>query len=144
MSSDKGASVFWGKIRTLIVDDNDVDRMLLKAVLNKIGITDVTEAENSAVAEFKKETADGIHRAFHLFLIDRNMPGPDGIQLLKVIREKLFAKNPKPVVVMVTGTADAQFVKQALDIGIDDVVVKPVKLEVLQARLEKIFRGRNL
>jgi two-component system chemotaxis response regulator CheY len=71
-----------------------------------------------------------------LILSDINMPGMTGLELLKKIKQKY--ENPPPVVVMITAYGDADNYKQAMDLGADDFLTKPVDFNVLKEKLKSL------
>jgi DNA-binding response OmpR family regulator len=114
--------------RILIVDDDPVLRHLVRAAL---------ESELDTV-----EAADGLDgiRAFHrvrpdLVVVDTDMPRLDGFELLRRIREL----GETPVIMLTEQVCSAEIVR-CLRAGADDVMVKPVDVEVLAARIEAVLR----
>jgi two-component system sensor histidine kinase/response regulator len=72
-------------LRALVVDDNASNRAILQQHLESLGI-EVTAAETSAAALAALSAEDGAR--FDLGLVDDQMPGMDGIQLAKLIRQE--------------------------------------------------------
>ncbi len=68
-----------------------------------------------------------------LILSDINMPGMSGLELLRHIREE-HPRQP-PQVMMLTAYGDAETRRQALDLGADDLLTKPVDFASLRERL---------
>jgi two-component system chemotaxis response regulator CheY len=72
-------------------------------------------------------------------LSDINMPGMSGLELLQKIKEKF--ENPSPVVMMITAYGDEYNYKQAMKLGADDLLTKPVDFNVLKQKLKnKLFQ----
>ena len=69
-----------------------------------------------------------------LILSDINMPGMSGLELLKHIKEQ-FA-SPPPVVMMITAYSDDDNYKQAMSLGADDFLTKPINFQVLKEKLK--------
>jgi len=76
-----------------------------------------------------------------IFILDINMPEVSGIDLLEFIRQNLDWDRI-PIVMLSTEAADVQ-VDQALALGADAYVTKPVSIEELEGALEKAFTARN-
>jgi len=76
-----------------------------------------------------------------VMILDINMPEVSGIDLLEFIRQNLDWDG-LPVVMLSTEAADVQ-VDQALALGADAYVTKPVSIEELQGALEKAFTARQ-
>ncbi len=110
----------------LVVDDNEMNRDMLSRRLERRG--------------FKVALADGGQRAldmcaeqsFDLILLDIMMPGIDGIEVLKRLREK---HSPAELpIIMVTAKDGSEDVVGALKFGANDYVTKPVDFPVVLAR----------
>lgn len=69
-----------------------------------------------------------------LILSDINMPGMSGLELLKHIKEQY--EKPPPVVMMVTAYGDEENYKQAMDLGADDFLTKPIDFNLLKEKLK--------
>ena len=72
-----------------------------------------------------------------LILSDINMPGMSGLELLKRIKQQ-FA-SPPPVVMMITAYGDDENYKNAMNLGADDFLTKPIDFQLLKEKL-KILR----
>lgn len=69
-----------------------------------------------------------------LILSDINMPGMSGLELLQHIKEKY--EKPPPVVMMITAYGDAENYDQAMKLGADDFLTKPVDFVSLKEKLK--------
>lgn len=69
-----------------------------------------------------------------LILSDINMPGMSGLQLLEEIKQKYH--KPPPVVMMITAYGDAENYNQAMQLGADDFLTKPVDFTILKDKLK--------
>lgn len=72
-----------------------------------------------------------------LVLSDINMPGMSGLELLKYIKEKY--ENPPPVVMMITAYCDDVNYQNALRLGADDFLVKPLDFTSLKDKLKALI-----
>ena len=114
--------------RVLVVDDSSVNRMVLKAMLTRSGVADVTMAENGRAAlAALKESPD-----FDMVFSDLWMPEMDGNELAHAIRSD--AKLARLPVYLVT--ADVESRNQAESNGFTGVLLKPITLE----KLQKLFK----
>ena len=121
--------------RLLIVDDISDNRAILTRRLQRRGF-DVVEAECglTAIELIDKES-------FDLVLLDVMMPGMDGIETLKRIRSQNSA-SALPVI-MVTARSESGNIVDALELGANDYVTKPVDFAVALARVNtQISRKR--
>ncbi len=71
-----------------------------------------------------------------LILSDINMPGMSGLQLLKKIKEKY--EVPPPVVIMITAYGDSENYTQAMQLGADDFLTKPVDFIILKEKIKAL------
>jgi diguanylate cyclase (GGDEF)-like protein len=134
-SSDTADSHAAARPRLLIVDDISDNRTVLTRRFQRRGF-DVVEAESGLIA------IDLIDRgSFDLVLLDVMMPGIDGIETLKRIRSQRSA-SALPVI-MVTAKSESDNIVDALELGANDYVTKPVDFAVALARVNtQISRKR--
>lgn len=74
------------------------------------------------------------HQEFVLILSDINMPGMSGLELLQHIKEKY--KTPPPTVMMITAYGDDYNYNQAMSLGADDFLTKPLDFTSLKEKLK--------
>ncbi|MCK1511203.1 EAL domain-containing protein [Bradyrhizobium sp. 190] len=119
----------------LIVDDISDNRAILSRRFERRGFT-VTEAESglAAIELIERET-------FDLVLLDVMMPGIDGIETLKRIRDRKSA-SALPVI-MVTAKSESTNIVDALECGANDYVTKPVDFSVAMARVNTQISRRR-
>ena len=117
--------------RILVVEDNPVNQMVAKRFLKKWG-GEVVIAENGLDALQKLEEG-----AFHLVLMDIQMPQMDGHACTQRIRshERDSVKN-LPIIAL-TGDHDESTVNAVLQAGMNDHLTKPLNPARLSAVLEK-------
>ena len=119
-------------MKVLIIDDSAVMRRIHRNTLTEHGIveSDLFEAEDGQVA--LKIAAE---RKIDLFLVDWNMPKLDGFQLVKTLRAMpRYAATP---IIMITSEAAKYNVMDAINAGVTNYVVKPIKGDVLWQKLSK-------
>ncbi len=114
--------------RLLVVDDLAANRDLLELQLTRHGYH-VSTADSGAEA-LGRLTGE----AFDLVLLDIRMPGMDGMAVLQQIREK-HSQLALPVI-MVTAEDQEQRLIEALRLGANDYLAKPLRLPVTLARIE--------
>jgi len=119
-------------MRILIVDDFSTMRRIVKNLLADLGFTNTAEAEDggAAIAMLRQG-------GFDFVVTDWNMPGVNGIELLRMIRadEKL---KTLPVL-MVTAEAKREQIIEAAQAGVNGYIIKPFTAATLQEKLNKIF-----
>lgn len=111
----------------LVVDDNEMNRDILARRLSQRGY-DVIVAENGQSALNKL-----LEQSFDLILLDIEMPVIDGISVLKLIR-KTYSMTELPVI-MVTARGESADIVNALELGANDYIMKPLDLVVVPARV---------
>lgn len=102
--------------RIILVDDNEVIRVALRALLRQAGFDVVGEARSGEGVCELVETLKA-----RLVCLDVMMPGRSGLDVL----EELRAKHPKVKVLMVTGQTDRDSVAEMIRKGAAGIVVKP-------------------
>jgi CheY-like chemotaxis protein len=126
--------------RILVVDDNESDRLVIRAMLTKLGFQKPDEAEDGAIAKLKVAGAQSQGQPYDIVFVDWAMPILDGLKLLKLI--KMDDSISDPIVIMTTGKSAAADVQEALDAGVSDYIVKPISVDILQSKLVKFVRKR--
>jgi PAS domain S-box-containing protein len=112
----------------LVVDDEDTNRNLLARLFESKGFQ--VESASSGAAALEHLRAGSTD----LVLLDMNMPGMSGFDVLKEIRAS-YTPGALPVV-MVTGFGERQDLIRALELGANDYVTKPIDLPVVLARIK--------
>ena len=119
------------RIRLLIVDDEVLNRELLRRVLKRE--YDIEEAEDATQAvQVLERCGDDIH----VILCDQLMPGRSGTQLAAEVRDRW----PDIKFLLLTGYDEDPDVKSAHDVGlVRDVLAKPWRGSVLKARIMNVL-----
>lgn len=118
----------------LIVDDSTDHYALLRSILTKAGHHQILGAE-SAQAAFSMLNLDGIQSAtdVDLILMDVLMPGIDGVQACRRIKQQTHLRDIP--IIMVTAKNDLENLHEAFSAGAMDYINKPVKSVELLARV---------
>ena len=118
--------------RVLLVEDNAVNQMVAKGMLNKLGYV-VTSVVNGKEALGMLE-----EKAFDVILMDCVMPVLDGYETTAAWREKesLEGDGRIPIIAMTASVVEGEQQK-CLACGMDDYLSKPVKLEDLDAKMRQ-------
>ena len=123
-------------MRALLVDDDTDFRTFCRLALKAIDC-EVREAPNAIEGlDILDAEADG---TFDVILLDLDMPGASGHDLLYDIREK---GDALPVIIL-SGRSEVEQKVKALRGGADDFMTKPVDSEELLARIDAVVRRRN-
>ncbi len=119
-------------MKILVVDDFSTMRRIIKNLLKDLGFTSIQEADDGNTALPMLVQGD-----FDFVVTDWNMPGMQGIDLLRAIRADENLKHLP--VLMVTAEAKKEQIVAAAQAGVNGYVVKPFTAATLKEKLEKIF-----
>lgn len=128
-------------ISPLILDDNAHMRGLVRAILAGFGMKRIEEAEN--VAEAMRIVAGGeIDLAFIDFKLG-GMDGLDGLEFCRRIRSGPDSPNIYLPIIMVTAYSERNRVLEAINAGVDEFLVKPVRAVDVANRVNAIIERRR-
>ncbi|MCI1857830.1 MAG: response regulator transcription factor [Sporolactobacillus sp.] len=121
------------KLKILVVDDDWKLRNLLRIYLTKTNFEPI-EATNGrdALLKIKKQT-------FALVILDVMLPGMDGWQVCRAIRD-----SQSIPILMLTALEETKDKVQGLDLGADDYLTKPFDPEELLARIRALIRRASM
>ncbi|HET8705408.1 MAG TPA: ATP-binding protein [Pseudomonadales bacterium] len=116
----------------LVAEDNEVNQKIVGKMLGKFGVrTDFANNGKEAV-----ELASA--RVYDAILMDMQMPVMDGMEATSLIKTKNNPNQSTPVIAL-TANVMSEDVKRFNEIGIDGVVAKPIKMNMLVGELDKWF-----
>ena len=122
----------------LVVDDDAMSRKVLAQLLSAAGY-------NCRVSKDGSEALDIIHaRPPSLLLLDFDMPGPNGAEVLRRLRSHEHPTVAQIPAIMLTAHGSEESEVSCLQAGADDFVTKPVNAAVLRARIETQLRLRSM
>lgn len=119
-------------MKILIVDDFSTMRRIVKNLLRDLGFNNTQEADDG-LTELPMLKKGG----FDFVVTDWNMPGMQGIDLLKNIRADAELKHLP--VLMITAEAKREQIIEAAQAGVNGYIVKPFTAATLKEKLDKIF-----
>jgi DNA-binding response OmpR family regulator len=105
-------------MKILIAEDDLTSRLILTAILKKWGFDPVAAEDGSAAWDILQKPD-----APRLILLDWNMPGLDGLEICRRLREN-ESRNP-PYVILLTARGEKGDIVQGLEAGANDYVSKP-------------------
>ena len=112
----------------LVVDDNEMNRDMLSRRLSRRGHTVDTADSGQAALDMIGQ------RQYDVMLLDIMMPGIDGLEVLRIVRETYTASDLP--IVMATAKDQSEDVVAALELGANDYVTKPIDFRVVLARVQ--------
>jgi two-component system chemotaxis response regulator CheY len=116
----------------LVVDDSSTMRRILVKTLERLGYPNSIEAAGG------REALDLLDASpMDLAIVDWNMPGMSGLELVRAIRSKPATQNIP--ILMVTGNAGSEDVVRAVRSGITGYIVKPFSSETLRAKIAVVL-----
>lgn len=120
----------------LVAEDDAATRKMISLSLQKKGFT-VFEAANGIEA-----FTSSIEFPINIAVVDWILPGMDGIDVCRKIREK--QKSTYVFIIMLTSKAEQEDLIQGFEAGVDEYLTKPVNLQELMARIKVGVRIINL
>ncbi|MEJ0028241.1 MAG: response regulator [Rhizomicrobium sp.] len=121
-------------LKALVVEDNQHMRMLLRSLLNALGIDTVFEAANGedALVLLRDKQPD-------IILSDLSMTPMDGLDFARGVRMSKDSPNPYIPIIMVTGHTERHRIEAARDAGVTEVLAKPITAANLFQRIGEIL-----
>ena len=123
-------------LRVLVADDNDMDRMLLSAIVKKAGYSVDSAVDGlDALRKF-----DACHP--QLVLLDALMPGLDGFEVAREIKAR--SGDDFVPIIFLTSLTEADELGRCVEAGGDDFLSKPYNKVILKAKLDALERMRSM
>lgn len=114
----------------MVIDDEPMTRELLSGMLQELGVIDVRRARDG---RHGLELLRGFTPDF--IICDIMMEAMGGIEFTKHVRTDPSSANPYIPIVMLTGDARIEMVREARDAGANGFLAKPISVDVLRKRL---------
>lgn len=131
---EKETKIYKSSQRVMVVDDNDMNLTVMKALLSKKGFELELVSGGLECYELCKKNK------YTLILMDHMMPTPDGIETLHMIREDVEGLNIDTPIVALTANAIKGAWEQYKNEGFAEYVTKPVEYEKLEEVLDKYLK----
>ncbi|HML08613.1 MAG TPA: response regulator [Xanthobacteraceae bacterium] len=121
-------------LKVLIVDDEHTMRKVTRSLLQVIGVRNIHEAHDgrSGLEAICTLTPDVV-------ILDWEMPSPNGGQFMRTVRSPGSFPLPSVPIIMLTAYAERSRVVEAVRLGVNEFLVKPVSSKALLARLVSIL-----
>jgi len=120
-------------MKILIVDDFSTMRRITKNLLRELGFNNTHEADDGLTALPMLQSGN-----FDFLITDWNMPGMEGLELLKIVRKDAALKTTP--VLMVTAESKRELIMEAARAGVNGSIVKPFSGVTLNEKINSILK----
>lgn len=114
----------WSNINIMVVDDNEVNLRLVEIILHKHKARVTTARSGDQAIDYASMNS------FDIIFMDLHMPGLDGYETTKRIRE--ISPGEQPVIIALTANAMSQEENKVIQSGMNGIIIKPVSDVILQ------------
>ncbi|MGE5492525.1 MAG: response regulator, partial [Actinomycetota bacterium] len=121
-------------LRILVVDDNPTARMVMEKLVGTFG----WQPDLAASGEEALKRMEAAGEPYDIVLMDWKMPGMDGLETSRRIREST-REGPPPVIIVVSAYGREMILRQAAETEVDALLVKPVTASMLMDAVADIF-----
>ena len=124
-------------LSVLVVEDVNAMRVQIRDLLKGIGFRKVFLADSVSMAKDALETSP-----VHLILCDWHMAPLDGLELLRYVR--VHPAHSAVAFVMITAESTKEKVIEAIAAGLDDYLVKPLTIQLIQTRVKAVLQKKRV
>jgi CheY-like chemotaxis protein len=121
-------------LKILVVDDEHYMRKVVRTLLMSIGVRTIHEAHDGVTGLEAIRTLSP-----DIVILDWQMPGLDGAAFVRMVRSPDTFPLPDIPIIMLTGHAERSRVLEAVEIGVNEFLLKPVSTKALQDRLISVL-----
>lgn len=130
----RAAAARFSEIKIVVVDDEPSMRKVVRTMLTGMGVRNIYEAADGPEGlELIRAVAPDI------VIVDWQMPGLDGSGFVRVVRSPETFPYPDVPIIMLTGHSERSRVIEAIKIGVNEFLLKPVSSKALQDRLVAVL-----
>jgi CheY-like chemotaxis protein len=120
--------------KVLLVDDELYMRKVVRTMLMGMGVRTIYEAaDGPAGLEMIRSVAPDV------VILDWEMPGLDGMSFVRMVRSPMTFPLPDVPIIMLTGHGERSRVIEAITVGVNEFLLKPVSSKALQDRLVAVL-----
>lgn len=130
----------FASLRVIVVEDNETNRAIICRMMRQLKCAVVDSAADGDQALTTMLTAS---HGYDLIISDFQMPGMNGLRLLKTVRVGSPGISRDIGFIMLTGHADNFIVATAFNLDVDSFVVKPVTPKALRARISHVMSAAS-
>jgi YesN/AraC family two-component response regulator len=130
----KALAARFAACKVLIVDDEHYMRKVVRTLLMSVGVRTIYEApDGPAGLEMIRNVMPDI------VILDWEMPGLDGAGFVRMVRSPATFPIPDVPIIMLTGHGERSRVIQAVEIGVNEFLLKPVSSKALRDRMVAVL-----
>jgi len=126
-------------LNALVIDDSRATRLMLGRALRTLGFEVEERGDAAEALALLQGQAEGGGVQVDLALVDRNMPGMDGLSFARAVRAAPALREL--CLLMVSSETNPVRVMEAIEAGFDEYLMKPVSAEALRERLVMLGFG---
>src|SRR5471032_3668156 len=134
MSDQKDLAERFATTKVLVVDDEHYMRKVVRTLLMSIGVRTIYEAPDGPTGLETIRTMSP-----HVVIVDWQMPGLDGASFVRMVRSPDTFPYPNVPIIMLTGHGDRARVVEAIQIGVNEFLLKPVSSKSLHSRMVSVL-----
>jgi len=132
------AEVRFDTVSLALGEPNPYLRQALKLALAQRGLTRLTDCSSMEVVEQSLGSP-----LLDVLICDVELPGGDFCDTVHRMRHHRLGVNPFLLVIATTAKPESGLIRRVIDSGVDDLLLKPVSVEVVQDRMTNLARGRK-
>jgi CheY-like chemotaxis protein/HPt (histidine-containing phosphotransfer) domain-containing protein len=121
------------RLKVLVAEDNKFNQQVIQGMLEKRGHAVRVVPDGSATLAALEQSS------FDLLLLDINMPGMDGLDVIRTIREREKASGHHLRVIALTALSGKRDRERCIEAGMDDFLPKPMRAAEVYAALERVI-----
>ncbi|MBF0477530.1 MAG: response regulator, partial [Deltaproteobacteria bacterium] len=129
-------------LRVLVVDDSETSREILEQSLKAMSFEALSVDSGWAALIELERAAEERNQSYDLVILDWKMPGLDGIETARRIKNNSRLPNT-PVIIMVTAYDREEVIRQVEELGLDGLLEKPVSGSILFDSIMGVFARRT-
>ena len=134
MIDSKALAAIFAAAKVLVVDDEHYMRKVVRTLLMSIGVRTIYEApDGPSGLELIRNMAPDV------VIVDWQMPGLDGAGFVRMVRSPETFPFPNVPIIMLTGHGERSRVIEAIKIGVNEFLLKPVSSKALQSRMVSVL-----
>jgi CheY-like chemotaxis protein len=134
MTDTKELAALFAATKVLVVDDEHYMRKVVRTLLMSIGVRTIYEAPDGPTGLETIRTM-----APDVVIVDWQMPGLDGAAFVRMVRSPQTFPFPNIPIIMLTGHGERSRVVEAVQIGVNEFLLKPVSSKALHSRMVSIL-----